>query len=107
MSEYMMNRVENLRPILDRVFIKPIQESEVSKGGIIMVSREVVKPNFGKVLAVGPGKRSEKSGDIIPMNSFAGATVMYDGKYAGLEVNFKGESCLMMNDEDVMAIVEG
>lgn len=107
MSEFLSNRVENLTPILDRVFVKPIPEDEKSKGGIILKAVTNEKPFLGKVLAVGPGKRSEITGERVPMNVKAGDTIVYDGKYTGLEVNFKGESCLMMRDDDVWGIVEG
>jgi len=98
--------VKELKPLGDRVLIKPTVEEEKSKGGILLpdtVSKE--KPQVGEVLAIGPGAIS-KEGKIIPMTIKSGDKVVY-AKYSGTDI--KGdddEDYLILSEKDILAIVK-
>ena len=99
--------VKKLKPLGDRVLIKPVFEEEKSKGGILLpdtVSKE--KPQIGEILAVGPGGTS-KEGKIVPMTVKKGDKVVY-AKYSGTDI--KGddddEDYLLLSEKDILAIVE-
>jgi chaperonin GroES len=97
--------VEKLKPLGDRVLIKPLVEEEKSKGGILLpdtISKE--KPQAGEILAVGPGATS-KDGKIVPMTVRKGDKVVY-AKYSGTDI--KGdddEDYLILSEKDILAIV--
>ncbi len=93
-----------LRPLHDRILIKPAAAEEVTKGGIIIPDTAKEKPQQGEVIAVGNGKQTE-DGKVIPMEVQVGDKVLY-GKYSGTEVNVAGDELLMMRESDVFAIVE-
>jgi len=93
-----------LKPLGDRVLVEPIEEKEVRKSGIIIPDTAKEKPQEGKVIAVGPGKRDEK-GNLIPMDVKEGDKILF-GKYAGTEVKIDGKEYLIMHQEDVLAIIE-
>ncbi|RLD17224.1 MAG: co-chaperone GroES [Caldiserica bacterium] len=93
-----------LKPLGDRVLVEPIEEKEVRKGGIIIPDTAKEKPQEGKVIAVGPGKRDEK-GNLIPMDVKEGDKILF-GKYAGTEVKIDGKEYLIMHQEDILAIIE-
>ncbi len=96
----------NITPILDRVLVQPIEESEVTAGGIIMVKLEKEKPNVGKILAIGPGKYS-KEGYFQPTTLKAGQTIAYS-KHVGMNVNKDAgvDGLLVMREEDVLGVLE-
>jgi len=94
----------NIKPLGDRVLVKPIEESEQVRGGIIIPDTAKEKPQQGEVKAVGPGKRGE-DGTVWPMNVAVGQLVLY-GKYAGTEVKIDGEDYLIMSEGDIYGIVE-
>jgi len=94
----------NIKPLGDRVLVKPIEESEQVRGGIIIPDTAKEKPQQGEVKAVGPGKRGE-DGTVWPMNVAVGQVVLY-GKYAGTEVKIDGEDYLIMSEGDIYGIVE-
>ena len=94
-----------IRPLGDKVVVKPSEAEETSSGGIILPDAAREKPQQGEVLAVGPGKRSEQSGDIIPLDIKVGDTVLYS-KYGGTEVSVDGEDLLVLNGRDVLAKVK-
>ncbi|HNY47489.1 MAG TPA: co-chaperone GroES [Candidatus Latescibacteria bacterium] len=94
----------NIKPLGDRVLVKPIEESEQVRGGIIIPDTAKEKPQQGEVKAVGPGKRGE-DGTVWPMNVAVGQIVLY-GKYAGTEVKIDGEDYLIMSEGDIYGIVE-
>ncbi len=106
MTESSISTLPKLKPILDRVFVKPIKPDETSKGGIILSAVSGPKPQMGKVLALGPGRRHEKTGKLIPMSVKAGDTVIFAEHYAGHEVNFEGEKCYMIDDGFILGVVE-
>ena len=98
--------VKELKPLGDRVLIKPLVEEEKSKGGILLpdtVSKE--KPQAGEVLAIGPGATS-KEGKIIPMTVKKGDKVVY-AKYSGTDIkDDNDEDYLILSEKDILAIVK-
>ena len=92
-----------VKPLADRVLVKPQEEAEVKKGGIIIPDTAKEKPQQGEVIAVGPGKVSE-SGQKVPMEVKKGDTILY-GKYSGTEVTIDGEEYLIMRESDILAII--
>jgi chaperonin GroES len=92
-----------VKPLADRVLVKPQEEEEVKKGGIIIPDTAKEKPQQGKVIAVGPGKLSE-TGDRIAPEVKKGDTILY-GKYSGSEVTIDGEEYLIMRESDILAVV--
>lgn len=92
------------RPLQDRVLIKPLEEQQKTKGGIIIPDTAKEKPMQGKVIAVGPGARDE-SGKLQPLGVKAGDRILY-GKWTGTEVKIEGEDLLIMKESDVMGIIE-
>jgi len=93
------------RPLHDRVLVRRIQEEEKTAGGIIIPDSAKEKPSEGEVVAMGPGKRSDK-GDLIAMDIKAGDRVLF-GKWSGTEVKLGGEELLIMSEADIMGIVTG
>lgn len=91
-----------LKPLADRVIIKPMPAEEKTKGGIIVPDTAKEKPVIGEIVAVGPGKRSD-DGKVIPMEVKVGNKVLY-GKYSGTEVTVEGEEYLIMRESDIFAI---
>ena len=92
-----------LKPLADRVVVKPSQAEEMTKGGIIVPDTAKEKPVWGEVIAVGPGRVSD-DGKTIPMEVKVGNMVLY-GKYSGTEVTFEGEELLLMRESDIFAIM--
>ncbi len=92
-----------IRPLADRVVIKPAPAEEKSRGGIILPDTAKEKPVVGEIVAVGPGKVSD-DGKKIPMEIKVGDKVLY-GKYSGTEVTVEGEEYLIMREADIFAIV--
>ena len=96
--------MKGIRPLGDRILVKRIKEEDKTKGGIIIPDTAKEKPQEGKVVAVGKGKRSEK-GDIIAPEVKAGDRILF-GKYAGTEIKIDGEELLIMREEEVFGILE-
>ena len=95
----------NLKPLDDRIVVRPNEPETQTASGLVIPDTAKEKPQQGEVLAVGPGKRSETSGDIIPVDINVGDTVLYS-KYGGTEVAVDGEDLLVLNSRDVLAVVE-
>ena len=93
----------NIKPLSDRVVIKPAEPDEKVQGGIIIPDTAKEKPQKGEIVAVGPGKASE-SGDIIPMSVKVGDTVLY-GKYSGTEVTIDNKDYLIVRESDILAVI--
>lgn len=87
-----------MKPINDRVVVKAAKAVEKTSGGIILPDTAKEKPQEGKVVAVGPGK------DGVAMTVKEGDKVLY-GKYAGQEINYKGEDYLIMREDDILVIL--
>jgi len=96
----------NLKPLDDRIVVKPNEAEERTASGLVIPDTAKEKPQQGKVLAAGPGKRSETSGELIPLGIDVGQTVLYS-KYGGTEVTIDGDDLLILASRDVLAIVEG
>jgi chaperonin GroES len=92
-----------MKPLADRVIIKPSPAEEKTRGGIILPDTAKEKPVIGEVVAVGPGKRSD-DGKLVAMDVKAGDKVLY-GKYSGTEVTVDGQEYLIMRESDLFAIV--
>lgn len=88
-----------MKPINDRVIVKPAPAEAKTKGGIIIPDTAKEKPQRGEVIAVGPGK----DGNMMTVRK--GDIVLY-GKYAGQEFNFKGNDYLIMREDDILVIIE-
>jgi len=94
----------NLKPLGDRVIVKPMEAEEKTKGGIILPDTAKEKPIEGTIVAAGPGKVAD-DGKLIKMEVKVGDKVLY-GKYSGTEVTVEGEEYLIMRESDIFAIVE-
>ena len=92
-----------MKPLADRVVVKPSPAEEKTKGGIILPDTAKEKPVMGEVVAVGPGKVSDDGTKITPEVK-VGDKVLY-GKYSGTEVTVDGEEYLIMREADIFAIV--
>lgn len=93
----------NLKPLGDRVIVKPKAPAEVTKGGIILPDTAQEKPMEGEVVAVGNGK-SDDNGKKVAMDLKVGDKVLY-GKYSGTEVKVNDEEYLIMRESDVYAVI--
>ena len=93
----------NVRPLGDRVLVQPLEEAEVKKGGIIIPDTAKEKPQEGKVVALGTGKRDD-DGKMIPFVVKAGDTVLIS-KYGGTEIKVDGTSYLIMREDDILGII--
>jgi chaperonin GroES len=94
----------NLKPLDDRIVVRPSEGEQTTISGIVIPDTAKEKPQQGEVLAVGPGRRSEVSGELIPMNVAAGDIVVYS-KYGGTEITVEGEDVLILTSRDVLAVV--
>jgi chaperonin GroES len=90
-----------IRPLGERVVIKPLPKEEVSKGGIVLPDTAKEKPQEGEIIAVGPGKLSEE-GKRIAMEVKMGDKVVYS-KYAGTEFKLDDEEVVIMRESDILA----
>ena len=93
----------NIKPLSDRVVIKPAEPDEKVQGGIIIPDTAKEKPQKGKIVAVGPGKASD-TGEIIAMTVKVGDSVLY-GKYSGTEVTIDNEDYLIVRESDILAVI--
>jgi len=94
----------NIRPLHDRIIVERLEEETVTAGGLIIPDSAKEKPQQGKVVAVGNGKKTEE-GKVIAMDVKVGDKVLF-GKYAGNEVKVDGKEYLMMREDDIMGVVE-
>ena len=95
----------NLKPLADRLVVEPIEQEEVTAGGIILPETAKEKPQQGKVIAAGPG-RTDDEGHRIAMEVKVGDRVLY-AKYSGTEIKLDGKKVLILRESDILAIVEG
>jgi chaperonin GroES len=94
----------NLKPLADRVIVKPSEAQEKTKSGIYLPDAAREKPTLGKIIAVGPGKLDEK-GRRMEIGLRTGDTVYY-GKYSGTEVEVEGEKLVILRETDVLGVLE-
>jgi len=92
-----------IRPLADRVVVKPLEETEQMKGGLYIPDTAKEKPQQGEIVAVGPGRMSD-SGERIAPELKAGDRVLY-GKYSGTEVTVGDEQYLILRESDVLAVI--
>ena len=95
--------LKKLKPLSDRVMVKPLEKEQEKKGGIIIPDTAKEKPQEGEVIAAGPGKRDEQ-GKIIPMDVKVGDKILY-GKYSGTEIKIEDEEYLIMHQDDILGII--
>ena len=95
----------SLKPLDDRIVVQPNEAEQTTASGLVIPDTAKEKPQQGKVLAVGPGKRAENTGELIPLGIEVGQTVLYS-KYGGTEVTIDGDDLLILASRDVLAIVE-
>jgi chaperonin GroES len=93
----------DLKPLGDRLLIKPLEQEEKTASGIILPETAKEKPQEGEVLAAGPGARKE-DGERIEMDVKVGDRVLY-AKYAGTEIKMDGQKYLILRESDILAIV--
>ncbi len=91
-----------VRPLHDKILVKPIDTPQTTKGGIVIPDTVKEKPQEGKVVAAGKGRISE-DGKVVPLDVKKGDTVLYS-KYGGTEINIEGEEYLILDENDVLAI---
>jgi chaperonin GroES len=94
----------NLQPLEDRIVVRPNESEETTASGLVIPDTAKEKPQQGEVLAVGPGRRSDTTGEIIPIDVKVGDTVVYS-KYGGTEIVVEGEDLLILTGRDVLAKV--
>ncbi len=92
----------NLQPLDDRIVVRPTDAESTTASGLVIPDTAKEKPQEGEVLAVGPGRRSEQTGELIPMDVAVGDTVVYS-KYGGTEITVAGEDLLILTSRDVLA----
>ncbi|MCU1344431.1 MAG: chaperonin Cpn10 [Acidimicrobiia bacterium] len=95
-----------LQPLDDRIVVKPNEAEERTASGLVIPDTAKEKPQQGKVLAVGTGRRSDTSGELIPLDVKVGDTVVYS-KYGGTEITVDGDDLLILSSRDVLAIMGG
>ena len=95
----------NLKPLDDRIVVRPNEAETQTASGLVIPDTAKEKPQQGEVLAVGPGKRADSTGELIPTDIKVGDVVLYS-KYGGTEVTVDGEDLLVLNGRDVLAVVE-
>jgi len=93
-----------LKPLGDRLIVKPSKADEKTAGGIVLPDTAKEKPQQGEVLATGPGKLLE-NGKVVPMEVNVGETIYY-AKYGGTEVKIGGEDFVILRQDDVLAVLD-
>src|SRR3954447_4971522 len=96
----------NLQPLDDRIVVRPGESEETTASGLVIPDTAKEKPQQGEVLAVGPGRRSDTTGGLIPVDVSVGDVVLYS-KYGGTEVSVDGEDLLVLSSRDVLAKLAG
>jgi len=94
-----------LKPLDDRIVVKPNEAEEKTASGLVIPDTAKEKPQQGSVLAVGPGRRSDQTGELIPLDVKVGDTVVYS-KYGGTEITVEGDDLLILTSRDVLAIMK-
>ena len=95
----------SLHPLDDRIVVRPSEAEEKTASGLVIPDTAKEKPQQGEVLAVGPGRRAENTGELIPLDVKVGDKVVYS-KYGGTEITVEGEDLLILTARDVLARVE-
>ena len=95
----------SLQPLDDRIVVRPSEAEEKTASGLVIPDTAKEKPQQGEVLAVGPGRRADNTGELIPMDIGVGDKVVYS-KYGGTEITIDGEDLLILTSRDVLAKVK-
>ena len=93
----------SLKPLGNRVVVEPVEQEEVTAGGIVLPETAKEKPQKGTILAVGPGDRDE-DGKRIPMDVSVGDTILF-AKYSGTEIKMESKKLLILRESDILAIL--
>jgi chaperonin GroES len=94
-----------LQPLEDRIVVRPSKSEETTASGLVIPDTAKEKPQQGEVLAPGPGRRSDQTGEVIPLGISVGDKVVYS-KYGGTEITIDGEDLLILSSRDVLAIAK-
>ena len=94
----------NLQPLEDRIVVRPSESEETTASGLVIPDTAKEKPQQGEVLAVGPGRRAEQTGDIVPLDVAVGDTVVYS-KYGGSEFTLEGATLVILDEDQIYGIV--
>lgn len=94
----------NIRPLHDRVVVRRVEEEKTTSSGIIIPDSATEKPSRGEVIAVGNGRKND-NGEVIAMDVKVGDQILF-GQYAGNEIKVDGETLLVINESDVVAIID-
>ncbi|MCL5047917.1 MAG: co-chaperone GroES [Firmicutes bacterium] len=94
----------SLYPLDDRIVVRPSEAEEKTASGLVIPDTAKEKPQQGEVIAVGPGRRADSTGEIIPLDVKVGDKVVYS-KYGGTEITVEGEELLILSSRDVLAKV--
>jgi len=103
MTEATLTKVK-IQPLGDRVLVKPVEQKETKRGGIIIPDTAKEKPQEGLVVATGKGKTTE-DGKVLAMDVKSGDKILY-GKYSGSEIKLDGEDYLIMHQDDILGILK-
>ncbi|MDR1234032.1 MAG: co-chaperone GroES [Holosporales bacterium] len=93
------------RPLYDRVLVERIESETKTSGGIIIPDTAQEKPMEGLVISVGAGTKSEKTGELVPLQVKSGDKILF-GKWSGTEIKLDGKDYLVMKESDIMGIFE-
>ncbi|HVB01736.1 MAG TPA: co-chaperone GroES [Acidimicrobiales bacterium] len=93
-----------LQPLDDRIVVRPSEAEEMTASGLVIPDTAKEKPQQGEVLAVGPGRRADATGELVPLDIKTGDRVVYS-KYGGTEITIDGEDLLILTSRDVLAKV--
>ena len=103
MADAVLTKVK-IRPLGDRVLVKPLDKEKQERGGLIIPDTAKEKPQEGEIVAAGKGKVSD-DGKVLPMDVKAGDRILY-GKYSGTEIKIDGDEYLIMHQDDILGILE-
>jgi chaperonin GroES len=95
----------SLQPLDDRIVVRPSEAEEKTASGLVIPDTAKEKPQQGEVIAVGPGRRADNTGELIPLDIAVGDKVVYS-KYGGTEITIDGEDLLILTGRDVLAKVK-
>jgi chaperonin GroES len=93
-----------VKPLHDRIVVSRIEAEEKTAGGIIIPDTAKEKPQEGKIIAVGPGKRDE-DGNLVPLDVKAGDRILFT-KWAGTELKLDGQEYMIMKEDDILGVIE-
>ena len=96
----------SLQPLDDRIVVRPSEAEEKTASGLVIPDTAKEKPQQGEVISVGPGRRAENAGELIPLDIAVGDKVVYS-KYGGTEITIDGQDLLILTSRDVLAVSEG